>query len=166
MSLNQDTNQPLLEEVSEQAARGSVADTYADIRRVLGVPVVVLVYRALATSTGQLERTWGALAANLAAGATQRNAACLDPPEIRAVEPLAHAILAAAGIDPALLAGTLDGFDRANRLNLIGLTALLAGAPGNLDADPSPAPGRHHRRCFRWSTWSHWHRALSSSCSG
>lgn len=131
---------PRLAEVSEQAALGSVASTYADIRRVLGVPTVVLIYRALAAEPGRLERAWGAIAANLAAAGTQRAAASLDPPAVGDVEPLPRATLAAARVDPALLAATLDGFDRANRLNLIGLSALLAGVSGDPDADPAPAP--------------------------
>ncbi len=52
MSLDEQANRPLLEEVSELAASGSVAEAYADIRRVLGVPMVVFVYRALAASPG------------------------------------------------------------------------------------------------------------------
>lgn len=131
----------LLAEVSEQAAHGSVAATYAEIRRILGVPMVVLVYRALAVQPGRLEHVWSALAANLAAGETQRTAASLDVPEIGGVEPLPGRLTCAiARLDPVRLAGTLDCFDHANRLNLIGLTALLLGAPGNPDADPRPAP--------------------------
>ena len=64
----------LLAEVSEQAARGSVASTYVDIRRVLGVQTVMLVYRVLAVEQGRLERVWGAIATNLAVAATQRGA--------------------------------------------------------------------------------------------
>lgn len=131
---------PLLDEVSEQAALGSVASTYADIRRVLGVATVVLIYRVLAAEPGRLERAWGAIAANLAAADTQRVAASLDPPAVGDIEPLPRATFTAAGVDPALLAGTLDGFDCANRLNLIGLSALLAGVPGSPEADPAPAP--------------------------
>ena len=80
----------LLAEVSEKAARGSVASTYVDIRRVLGVPTVVLVYRVLAVQPGRLERVWGAIAPNLAVAATQRGARMLDPPEIGSVKPVAR----------------------------------------------------------------------------
>lgn len=129
----------LMAEVSEQAASGSVAGTYADIRRVLGVPTVMLVYRVLAVQPGRLERVWGTIATNLAAEAIQRDARMLDPPEIGGVEPVPQETIAAAGLDPGLLAATLDCFDRSNRLNLIGLTALLTGSPGSRDADPRPA---------------------------
>ena len=123
----------LLDEVPEHAAEGSVADTYADIRRVFGVPVVVFVFRALAVRPGRLERVWSSLAPNLAARETQRGAALLTAPEIGAVEPLSRARLTETDLDPRLLASTLDVFDRVNRLNLVGLTGLLAGAPGNRD---------------------------------
>jgi hypothetical protein len=129
----------LLAEVSEQAARGSVASAYVDIRRVLGVQTVMLVYRVLAVEQGRLERVWGAIAPNLAVAATQRGARVLDPPEIGSVEPVPPETIAMAGIDPTRLTATLDCFDRANRLNLIGLTALLTGSPGNPEADPRPA---------------------------
>ena len=134
------TDRPLIAEVSEGAARDSVADVYADIRRVLGVPMVVFVYRALAARPGRLERVWKALAPNLASVEAQRNAAALDPPERWKVAPLPQAALEIAGIDPPRLAGTLDGFDRANRLNLLGLQALLAGTPGDHRADRREAP--------------------------
>jgi hypothetical protein len=138
------TDPPLIEEVDERAARGSVADTYADIRRVLGVPMVVFVYRALAATTGRLERVWKLLAPNLASVEAQRIAATLDPPGRWKITPLPQEALEGAGIGPPCLASTLDGFDRANRLNLLGLQALLDGTLGDHDADrreaPSPEP--------------------------
>jgi hypothetical protein len=129
----------LLSEVSETAVRGPVASTYVDIRRVLGVPTVMLVYRVLAVQPGRLERVWDAVAPNLAAAATQHDARMLEAPEIGSVEPMPPETIAMAGVDPHLLAATLDCFDRSNRLNLIGLTTLLTGSPGNADVDPRPA---------------------------
>ena len=144
----------LLAEVSEKAARGSVASTYVDIRRVLGVPTVVLVYRVLAVQPGRLEHVWGAIAPNLAVAATRRDARMLDAPEIGSVKQVPEETISAAGIDPVLLAATLDCFDRSNRLNLIGLTALLTGSPGNPAADPRRAsPTVAPRNCCRWPTW-------------
>jgi hypothetical protein len=45
-----------LPEIPEAAAKGSVADVYGDIRRVLGDPNVALIFRTLATVPGRLER--------------------------------------------------------------------------------------------------------------
>ena len=62
-----------------------------------------------------------------------------EAPEIGSVEPMPPETIAMAGVDPHLLAATLDCFDRSNRLNLIGLTTLLTGSPGNANVDPRPA---------------------------
>jgi hypothetical protein len=126
--------------VPEEAATGTVADAYAEIRRIFGVPMVMLVYRALAMQPGRLEQAWDAISGNLACCETQRKAASLNPPEIGGAEPLPRAMVARANLDQAQLAGTLDAFDRSNRLNLIGLTSLLEGTPGNAAADHSQAP--------------------------
>ena len=122
----------------EETATGTVADTYAQIRRIFGVPMVMLVYRALAVQPGRLEQVWDARA-NLACGETQRNAARLNPPEVGLAKPLPRALVAHVNLGQAQLAGTLAAFDRSNRLNLIGLTSLLEGTPGNADADRSQA---------------------------
>ena len=121
-------------------ATGTVAATYAEIRRIFGVPMVMLVYRALAAQPGRLEHAWAAISDTIAARETQRLAATLDPPDFGAAEPLPRSALARARLDQGQLAATLDAFDRSNRLNLVGLTALLEGVPGDPAADRSPAP--------------------------
>lgn len=134
------TEPSLVGGVSDDAATGAVADAYAEIRRIFGVPMVMLVYRALAVEPGRLEQVWDAISGNLACGETQRKAAALNPLEVGVAEPIPRALVAHASLDRAQLAGTLDAFDRSNRLNLIGLTSLLEGTPGNPAADRSPAP--------------------------
>ena len=62
-------SEPRLAEVPEWAAAGPLAGLYADIRSVLGLPMVNLVYRHLATRPGLLERCWTALRPNLASSA-------------------------------------------------------------------------------------------------
>ena len=47
--------------VSEAAATGETARIFSDIRGVLGVEVVNLIWRHLATITGALPWTWGVL---------------------------------------------------------------------------------------------------------
>ena len=134
------TDPVIFEEIPERAALGSVADIYSDIRRVLGVPMVAFVYRALAAAPGRLERVWEALAPNLASVQAQCDAASLDPPQHWQVAAVPQTALEVARIDSVRLARTLDGFDRANRLNVIGLHALLAGTPGDHTADRGEAP--------------------------
>ena len=133
------TSQPPLLEVSEQAARGSVAKTFADIRRVLGIRMVVLIYRALAASPGRLEHiwdTWRPISPPPKRSATRHRSIHRD----RRGRAAATSDLAAAGIDPALLASTLDGFNRANRLNLVGSLPCLWEPP----ASPTPSPTQRH----------------------
>ncbi len=131
-----------LHEIAEGAATGSTAATYADIRRVTGVPFVVFIYRVLATQPGRLERVWADIGPNLgsAAGraamaevvrAADRGAAGLAG----VVVPLPAAALAACDLDGAAVAATLEGFRRANSANVVALWALLDGVAG----DPAPA---------------------------
>ena len=47
--------------VTEQNAEGQVAEIYQDIRATLGVPVVNLIWRHLATFPGALEWSWASI---------------------------------------------------------------------------------------------------------
>src|SRR5207249_2369114 len=53
--------QPLAE-ISERAATGEIAAIYAELRATLGVPLVNLVFRHMATVPGCLEWAWRCLA--------------------------------------------------------------------------------------------------------
>jgi hypothetical protein len=123
-----------LAEVAEADARGSVAATYADIRSTVGLPVVNLVYRHLATVPGRLEAIWEQLAPVLRDPGTRRIAGELATSATApAVEPIPAASLIAAGVGPAALAAaeaTFDGYERGNATNLIAVTALLDGVDG------------------------------------
>jgi hypothetical protein len=59
------TGDPCFPEVPEGEAQGVVADIYADIRNVLGLPVVNLVYRCLAVEPTHLASIWRTLRPNL-----------------------------------------------------------------------------------------------------
>jgi RES domain-containing protein len=63
-----------LSEISEKTATGSVAALYADIRAVLGVDLVNLIYRHLATIPGGLEWAWANLAPHFRSGAIDSQA--------------------------------------------------------------------------------------------
>jgi len=123
-----------LTEVPEAEATGGVAAAYDDIRRVLGLPIVNLIYRHLATRPGRLEETWAALRPSLTSSAAERAAAELAsgaaPPR---VAPIPGRALAAVGLAPreaALAGATLDAYARANSRNLLGMVALLEGCRG------------------------------------
>lgn len=136
-----------LQEIAEGDATGSVAATYADIRRVTGVPFVVFIYRVLATRPGRLEGVWADIGPNLGsvAGraavaevgrAADEGAATLG----EAVAPVPPAALAARGLDRSAVVATLEGFRRANSANVVALWALLDGvAGGGAPAAPAAA---------------------------
>jgi len=66
-----------LSEISEKTATGSVAALYADIRTVLDVDLVNLIYRHLATIPGALEWAWANLAPHFRSGEIDSQAALL-----------------------------------------------------------------------------------------
>jgi hypothetical protein len=132
-----------LTEVPESEALGGIAETYADIRRVLQLPVVSLVYRHLATRPGLLEEIWAALRPNFASAAAGAAAAELvaaaAPPHVM---PIPRSALAAAGLEAGradLAAATLRAYERANSRNLLGMHVLLDGCPGT-GSDAATAP--------------------------
>ena len=129
--------------VAEVEATGATAALFAEIRRALGVPVVNLIWRHLATWPGGLEWAWGAVAPLYRSGAAAREGAAL----LRAL-PLpdapgwSRADLRAAGVDEAAertVRRVLDSYNRSNAMNLVALTALAGGLRGERAAPPGPA---------------------------
>ena len=143
-------NPTLLPEVAEADAAGEVAAVYEEIRATLGIPFVGLIYRNLAVEPGRLASAWGQLQPFFADPATWRVAARLhwqegDTPPLPAVAELTSLGLDERFFDRAV--ATLDAYDRANRLNLLGLTALLRprgwddSADGGAGAAPAAISG-------------------------
>ena len=129
----------------ESEAAGAAAALYADIRDVLGVPVVNLVWRRLAFFPGALEWAWGAARPLYAGGAADAAAA-----EIRARTPLPDlppwpcGMLSAMGLGAAetgAVLRVLASYDRGNRLNLAALGALLLALEGAPAGGSVPAAG-------------------------
>ena len=123
---------PRMAEVREADATGRVAVLYDDIRRVTGVGTVALVYRVLASSPDTLEAVWDDLAPNLADPVVRGGALALDAGTGGTVAPLPPELVT---VPHAEAASTLASFARINRLNMVGLTALLDGV------EAPPAPG-------------------------
>jgi hypothetical protein len=120
-----------LAEIAEARASGGVVAAYADIRATLGLPVVNLVYRHLASEPGRLEAVWADVAPALRDPAAERLAAevaaAVPALAVAAIPPTA---LGAAGVDARALrdlAVTLDAYDRGNAVNLLAIIALLDG---------------------------------------
>jgi len=125
-----------LREVPEAGASGRVAELYADIRAVLGLPLVNLVYRHLAVDEEQLAAVWAALRPNLGS----RVAAEAGDSLVRLAAPSAAVLPRPVALDGALVVATLDAYARGNSRNLLGMHALLDGCPGNGERTPAPLP--------------------------
>lgn len=115
--------------ITEATATGEIADIFADIRGVLRVEVVNLIWRHLATIPGVLPQVWGSLRPLYVDGTIGAEAAALrgdlDFPRL---PPFPREVLAAAGIledDIRTIRNILAAYDRTNAMALIALSVLL-----------------------------------------
>jgi hypothetical protein len=115
--------------ISEADARGDVAELYADIRATLGVPVVNLVWRNLATIDGALPWAWSAVRPAYVSGAVDHHAGRLKAGiRLPALEAIPGEVLSCLGLAPAQqrsIRQVLDSYDRSNPMNWLALSALL-----------------------------------------
>ena len=131
--------------IIEATATGEIAEIFGDIRRVLGVDVVNLIWRHLATIDGALAWTWSTLRpvyedGTIAAEAAALHAA-LDLPALPGIPAEAFVALGLGGDDISAIRDTLAAYDRTNAMALIALSALLSvlgEAPSLPDAIPPP----------------------------
>jgi hypothetical protein len=134
----------LLLEVPEAEAEGLVAELYEDIRHVLGLPLVNLVYRHLAVEPERLRTAWRQLRPNLTDATADRGAEeLLRAPHLE-VPPFPLEALRAVGLgraDLGAVAATIDAYNYANPRNLLALLSLLHGADGSGGATPREATG-------------------------
>lgn len=132
--------------IDEAAATGDTAALFADIRATLGVGVVNLIWRHLATIEGALPWAWSAVRPLYVEGVIEAEAEhlrermrLLDLPRVP-VE-----ALEAVGLDEVALSGVdtvLRTYDRSNTMNLLALSALLAGLDGNVASGGQVSGGR------------------------
>lgn len=132
--------------VDEAAATGDTAALFADIRATLGVGVVNLIWRHLATIDGALPWAWGAVRPLYAEGIIEGEAErlrqrmrLLDLPRVPSE------VLASVGLDATALAGAktvVATYDRSNTMNLLALSALLASLDGNVVSGGQLATGK------------------------
>ncbi|MCP5151838.1 MAG: hypothetical protein H6983_09415 [Ectothiorhodospiraceae bacterium] len=137
--------------VPEHDARGETADIYADIRAVLAVPLVNLVWRHLAVFPGALPWCWSTVRPLYASGAIDTAALALRAglrlPTVATI-PVAH--LDAIGVDDTqrrAVGAVLDAYEAGNSQNLVALTALrlaLDGGPRRV-ASPGQTPPASER---------------------
>ena len=131
--------------ITEAAATGEIAAIFADIRRVLGVDVVNLIWRHLATIPGALPWSWRTLRPLYADGTIAEEAAALcGDLALPRLPPFPAETFAAAGLlddDISTIRDILSAYDRTNAMALVALSALLSrlgDAPPALDAASSP----------------------------
>jgi len=126
--------------VTEAAATGEIAASYADIRATFGVGVVNLVWRHLATIPGALPWCWAAVKPLYVDGTVPAEADMVRralPLPALPVWPVES--LEAVGVDAAgrqSIARIVDSYNQTNPMALVALTALSL----RLDGGPIPAP--------------------------
>jgi hypothetical protein len=127
--------------IAEASATGETADLFADIRATVGVRVVNLVWRHLATLDGALPWAWAAVKPLYLRGMVDTAAARFRSGMIL------PRLGSLAGEEPASVDAVLASYDHSNTINLLALCALLArlrgetGDAGTAEQGPRlPAP--------------------------
>ncbi len=121
--------------ITEAGATGETARLFSDIRDVVGVRVVNLVWRHLATMDGALAATWLAVRPLYIEG-------IVDAEALRFRTRMAVPTLASlAGDEPAGVDAVLASYDHSNTINLFALGALLEKLRGEPNGHEHPARG-------------------------
>jgi hypothetical protein len=121
--------------VAESAATGETADLFADIRATIGVRVVNLVWRHLATIDGALPWAWSAVKPLYVRGiADQAVVRFRESMELPALGSL-------AGEQPKSVDDVLASYDHSNTVNLFALGALVAWLRGETVSQGAPEGG-------------------------
>jgi len=133
--------------ITEAAATGETAAIFADIRQVLGVDVVNLIWRHLATIDGALPWAWGRLRPLYTDGSVLGEATALRReltlPPMPAVQPEVFAGLGLQQDDLAAIRGVLAAYDHTNAMAVVALSALRAHLDRHTRRDggtAAPAP--------------------------
>lgn len=115
---------PSLPEIKEGDATGQTAALYGDIRAVIGVPMVNLLFRHMATVPGCLHWAWSTIRPlyineKIPKAATTLTSQVLPGQKVDLSGPLKEAALSGEAIKA--IDRVLDAYGRANPMNLIGL---------------------------------------------
>ena len=122
--------------VTEAAATGETAAIFADIRQMLGVDVVNLIWRHLATMDGALPWTWQALRPLYADGSVIGRATALRQdlalPQMPPIQTSLYAALGLRPTDMTAIRGVLSAYDHTNGMAVVALTALRGRLDGRI----------------------------------
>jgi hypothetical protein len=121
--------------IAEASAAGETAELFADIRATVGVRVVNLVWRHLATLDGALPWAWQAVKPLYLQGIVDR--AVVDFRRDMTLPKLGSL----AGPEPASVDAVLASYDHSNTVNLFALGALVARLRGDAAAEGIPEQG-------------------------
>lgn len=121
--------------IAESAATGQTADLFSDIRATIGVRVVNLVWRHLATLDGALPWAWQAVKPLYVQGMADRAVVGFRR------QMLLPSLGSLAGAEPASVDAVLASYDHSNTVNLFTLGALVAWLRGDVSAEGMPEQG-------------------------
>ncbi len=120
--------------ISEPQASGETAALFADIRQTLGVPVVNLIFRHLATLPNALPWCWQTLRPVYVSGVIDGQASALrNALPLPAVDSFGVTRLRESGVSDQTLSTVsmiLRSYERSNSMNLIAFSALVARLRG------------------------------------
>lgn len=127
---------PVLPELAADKATGEIRNIYDAIESALGVRLVNLVYRHLATVPGALEWAWYTVGAAFEAGIfADRSKALIVGNAVSRKNRIVLEAVGLDGIEAAQVIATLDAYIRANPMNAVSLRvialALEAGRPAD-----------------------------------
>jgi hypothetical protein len=121
--------------IAEAEATGETATLFADIRATIGVRVVNLVWRHLATLDGALPWSWRALEPLYRQGMADRAVVAFRQ------EMILPSLGSLAGPEPASVDAVLASYDHSNTVNLFALGALVAWLRGDVADEGTPEEG-------------------------
>ena len=121
--------------IAETEATGETAELFADIRATIGVRVVNLVWRHLATLEGALPWSWRALKPLYLQGVADRAVVAFRQ------EMILPKLGSLAGPEPSSVDAVLATYDHSNTVNLFALGALVAWLRGDVADEGTPEEG-------------------------
>lgn len=125
-----------LPEIREDEASPEIALIYRDMKAVMGLPMVNLIYRYVATLPGCLPWVWSIVRPHFLSGAMERASAELrDGLALPSLVAIKRQELIELGIDfeaETMIRRMIDAYNRGNSANLISLMAIRLGLDGEV----------------------------------